>query len=102
MPIQPIMSSRLAIPLEFISGTAVQLTNFTGAWLPFCVDYGNNGNELSPPTLENVNISYPTVTGTAATTGENIGIYLPLSAEGTLVLASAGMIQHRRPRWAHK
>lgn len=101
MAIQPIMSSRLAIPLEFVSGTAIGLENFTGAWLPFCVDYGNNGNELSPPTLENVNVSYETVTNTDATTGNRIGIYLPLSAEGTLILASGGLIQYRHPRWAH-
>ena len=99
--VTPLFSSRFLIPFTFVSGGGFyDLDDFTGGWSSIGVDYGNLGNETSPPTLDYINEVDNTNINEAASNGNAVGALLPLSAEGVEISVGGILIQYRHPRWA--
>lgn len=78
--------------MTLVSGAAIDLTVFDGGWPFIGVDYGNLGSEADPPPLDYVNEVDDTV-------GGQIGVLLPLSAEGIVVASGNSFIQYINPLW---
>lgn len=98
MALKSILSVRTAIPFTVVSGSALDLTSPTGAWASIGVDYSNRGAESSPPTLSYVNEVDDTDTNDSGGLGDKLGVLLPLSAEGQVILSSGVVFpQFRRP-----
>ena len=100
MALRAILITRKLIPASIVSGGFLDLSNFDGGWPFMGVDYANEGSEVDPPTLSYINIVNETVSGNGGGLGTQIGVLLPLSAEGEEVTVSSSFIQYRHPRWS--
>lgn len=97
MALQSILALRTALPFTIVTGQALHLDNPVGAWSSVCIDYGNLGSEAAPPTRAYINQVDDTTTDGEGL-GDKVGLLLPLSAEGVLVVAGGVVFpQFRRP-----
>jgi len=90
--IEPILSSRSLLNFTLNSGSLIDGLSSPSAWPSNFVDYGNEGDETSPPSLVYAN-------KIDQTSQSWVGILLPLSAEGVLVTTGDYLLYYRHPRF---
>jgi hypothetical protein len=100
MALRAILITRKLIPASIVTGGFLDLTSFNGGWPFMGVDYANEGSESDPPTLSYINVVDETISGNGGGLGTQIGVLLPLSAEGEEVQNANLFIQYHHPRWS--